>query len=421
MSFEEITLAEIPPFCEIKAEVVDTYSTIITMSTNTITTSALPPGSTVYVLASPQSSFQASSFANDLFNSLAPLLTLFGEQPTRQYLSMSLSLADHILLGIAPIGILTIVVSAIRISGSPLLKALVGRSRENRASIEAEVLSSTSTRVRELWDGERIVKEAGESRTTEVIYNQKQQLKTGKMLVQTFPNAVSGPRFSLMYRLQTKASGVEKLKMAFGWNGKAPDGHNNITSAADEPFLKERLQTEAPNISLNVSGVIALRAEIWVFGIIGYVLQLGVLAVAGLSVYRFDWRGPKEASIPAYAFPCFATGTVLITIFTTICGYIIEATTTKETYGPALTSGKDAPNPYMVFRVCTPKHDGSLYFFDFVPVMHSRDAELGLTISVRYNAKVLLVDKTFRPMLSLMILLSLEFGRQDQINDSLKL
>src|ERR1700710_460996 len=100
------------------------------MSTPTITTSAVPPGSTVYVLASPPSGFQTSTFANDLFSSLAPLLTLFGEQPTRQHLSMSLSLADHILLGIAPIGILTIVVSAIRISGSPLLKALVGRSRE---------------------------------------------------------------------------------------------------------------------------------------------------------------------------------------------------------------------------------------------------------------------------------------------------
>jgi hypothetical protein len=71
--------------------------------------------------------FDGNDFANNLFSDLAPLLTLFGEQVTKQFLSMSMGWADNILLAMGPLGILTIVVSAIRVGGVPSLKAVVGR------------------------------------------------------------------------------------------------------------------------------------------------------------------------------------------------------------------------------------------------------------------------------------------------------
>lgn len=73
------------------------------------------------------SGFAGEEFSNNLFSDLAPLLTLFGEQVTKQFLSMALGWADNILLAMGPLGVITAVVSAIRIGGVRFLKALIGR------------------------------------------------------------------------------------------------------------------------------------------------------------------------------------------------------------------------------------------------------------------------------------------------------
>lgn len=73
-------------------------------------------------------------------------------------MSQSLGWADNIILAMAPLGILTIIVAAIRVGGPSWLKAVVGRARESLADAESELMSSTSDEVREFWDGQRIVK-----------------------------------------------------------------------------------------------------------------------------------------------------------------------------------------------------------------------------------------------------------------------
>ena len=65
---------------------------------------------------------------------------------------------DDILLAMAPLGILTCVVSAIRVGGRKWLKALVGRARETRATAEMEIMSSTSDAICEIWSGTEIGK-----------------------------------------------------------------------------------------------------------------------------------------------------------------------------------------------------------------------------------------------------------------------
>lgn len=67
-----------------------------------------------------------------------------------------MGLGDDILLAMAPLGILTCVVSAIRVGGKKWLKALVGRARESLSTAEMEILSSTSDTVCELWSGTEI-------------------------------------------------------------------------------------------------------------------------------------------------------------------------------------------------------------------------------------------------------------------------
>ena len=72
-------------------------------------------------------SFGGDEFSNNLFSDLAPLLTLFGEQVTKQFLSMSMGWADDILLAMGPLGIMTVIVSTIRVGRVRILKAFVGR------------------------------------------------------------------------------------------------------------------------------------------------------------------------------------------------------------------------------------------------------------------------------------------------------
>jgi CYTH domain-containing protein len=55
-----------------------------------------------------------------------------------------------------PLGIITCIVSAIRVGGRKWLKAIVGRARESRAVAEMEIMSSTSDAVCELWSGTEI-------------------------------------------------------------------------------------------------------------------------------------------------------------------------------------------------------------------------------------------------------------------------
>ncbi|RTE84038.1 hypothetical protein BHE90_001418 [Fusarium euwallaceae] len=95
-------------------------------------------------------------FANDLFTDLSPLLALFGERVTTQFMSQSIGLADCIILAMAPLGIVTIIISAIRVGGPALMKAIIGRAIENLSAAEIEIMSSTSKEVCELWNGKTI-------------------------------------------------------------------------------------------------------------------------------------------------------------------------------------------------------------------------------------------------------------------------
>jgi hypothetical protein len=90
--------------------------------------------------------FDGDDFSNNLFSDLAPLLTLFGEQVTKQFLSMSMGWADNVLLAMGPLVIITTVVSAIRVGGGKRLKALIGRYDSQFQSYMGSNQSAKSTR-----------------------------------------------------------------------------------------------------------------------------------------------------------------------------------------------------------------------------------------------------------------------------------
>ena len=97
------------------------------------------------------------------------MISLFGEQVTKQFLSESTSVIDNFIFALAPLGILTAVVSAIRVSTNLPLKAFIGRAQEGRATAEVELLSCTSDTVSELWEGGGVARVFGEPKVLEVV------------------------------------------------------------------------------------------------------------------------------------------------------------------------------------------------------------------------------------------------------------
>ncbi|KAF8854007.1 hypothetical protein BDZ45DRAFT_597700, partial [Acephala macrosclerotiorum] len=132
------------------------------------TASAATATATATAIVAPK--VDSTNFEINPLSDFAPLLTLFGDESTKQFLATSMGWADDILLGIAPIGIVTIVICAIRIGGNKFLKSLIGRARDSRHDDEIEILSSTSASVREIWNGNRVVRQTGESNMTEIVY-----------------------------------------------------------------------------------------------------------------------------------------------------------------------------------------------------------------------------------------------------------
>lgn len=118
----------------------------------------------------PGEAFSGDDFSNSLVSDLGPLLALFGEEVAKQFMSDSMGWADNIIFAMAPLGIITAIVGAIRVGGPRWLKAIIGRARENRATVEVELMSSTSHEVCELWNGQQVVRITGAPPIRELIY-----------------------------------------------------------------------------------------------------------------------------------------------------------------------------------------------------------------------------------------------------------
>jgi hypothetical protein len=190
-----------------------------------------------------RSNFAGQDFSNNLLSDLAPLLTLFGEQVTKQFLSMSTGWADNVLIAFGPLGIMTVVVSAIRVGGLKKLKAIIGRAREGKAAAELELFSSTSSEVCELWNGQSIVRQLGVADTTEFILSREK------------------------YPFESRESDlhVDTLRLSMSMFTK-PDGQ--VVSFED----RERVCIGSPNLTLNTPGAFLGRTEIWFWVCFGSVI-----------------------------------------------------------------------------------------------------------------------------------------------------
>ncbi|KAL3305671.1 ankyrin repeat protein [Colletotrichum asianum] len=277
-------------------------------------------------------------FANNLFSDLGPLLALFGERVTMQFMSGAMGWADNIILAMAPLGIITAIVGAIRVGGPSWLKAVIGRARENLAVAEAELMSSTSQEVCELWNGQEIVRCMGSPSVVEFICLLPVDTQAGN---KTFNIEVD----DRVEKLNDKDRHFVKIDLNIKddvrrWRDsqKPPqptcqkDSESN--PAPQTIIIKRNSSRDAPNISLNTHRETG-RGELRAVAFFGTILQLGVLLYSGFATYYPTLKFQKDgSSIASYAYPCAATGTLVLVVGMMICAHVVESSTEEERFHP---------------------------------------------------------------------------------------
>ncbi|KAJ5816443.1 hypothetical protein N7447_008676 [Penicillium robsamsonii] len=239
-------------------------------------------------------------FTNNLATDLAPLITLFGERLTKQFLSESISILDNVIFALSPLGVLTAVVSVIRICGGSSLRAFVGRAQEGPAEAESELLPCVSESTAELFNDGGITRVFGRPKIVEIVAWEDVDPKTGE-----------------------KGTKIGTLKDALGekaWscNGKVP------------PSGLPKL--DIPNLSLNKG--IKRRDQFWFHcaAILGGVLQAGTVMYATLTVFVYPQHFKKDdKAVASYAYPLYLIGTTFLFLGMFFCAFIIERSS-KEFY-----------------------------------------------------------------------------------------
>ncbi|KAK2007968.1 hypothetical protein LZ32DRAFT_665874 [Colletotrichum eremochloae] len=229
-----------------------------------------------------------------------------------QFMSGAMGWADNIILAMAPLGIITAIVGAIRVGGPTWLKAVIGRARENLAVAEAELMSSTSQEVCELWNGQEIVRCMGSPSVTEFIcLLPKNTSKRGpKVVVQTSQKALKDQNDHLKQ--------IEK----------------SLASPCQNIIVTRNHSLDAPNIYVNAHQQTS-REELRVVAAFGTILQLGVLLYSGFATYHPTLKFQKDDSpIESYAYPCTAVGTLILVFGMILCAHVVDNSTTEERYQP---------------------------------------------------------------------------------------
>jgi len=294
---------------------------------------------------------------------------------------------DDIIFAMCPLGIITAMVSAIRAGGVTWLKALIGRSRETRGSIELELFSSTSPDVSELFFSEEgIARVAGsdhkieqwlfqrpklQSKLQPKIYNANSayddKIPEPSPRVRFSPAASSSNESSAQksfrppssepalesqevteepprkkvdapivdeYSLSSDDESSDSRGGGTKNSSPVPENAKSIRKKLDSVFdwligspgLIEIDPKQPPNVLLNFHSTPCSPLELWGVAVVGLLLQSTVVMFAALVTYWWKW--PKTGSFVApYGYPLTAAGTLMVSVGLIMCARVVEAST----------------------------------------------------------------------------------------------
>ena len=160
-------------------------------------------------------------------------------------MSESISILDNFIFALAPLGILTAVVSVIRVCGSSSLRAFIGRAQEGPGEAENELLSCVSETTAELFNAGGISRVFGRPRVLEIVAWEDNNDPKAKSLV------------------------IGSLRDALDKKAWHPKGGEFRAEDYDFPAL------DIPNLSLNKG--IKRRGKRWFYcaAVLGCLIQTG--------------------------------------------------------------------------------------------------------------------------------------------------
>jgi ankyrin repeat protein len=338
---------------------------------------------------------QLDDFSNNLATDIGPLLALFGEDVTRQYLSESTLYIDYLIFALAPIGIMTAIVSAIRVCGGPALRAFIGRSREGEGDVEAELCTSTSRDVCELFSKGGITRALGRAQILEIVQIQKdlpsrqedlapRPEETAEMGIYLFRDRLRdlpaheldeweevkrGPFFeAFTFKGSATSSrmlpidGVTGLAFRSGRCEPADVEFQGQSKNTAPPAVTERSSEDAPseensrsepfvqtpNLSINVGIVRRHIGYFYAAAFTGLLLQGGVIAMAGIVCWKLQWTqdGPPDTVVNAATIfssnrnpLTFALGTVFLCSGMFWCAALIGQITEEQSFRRTIKRG----------------------------------------------------------------------------------
>lgn len=287
---------------------------------------------------------------NNLATDLGPLITLFGEQATKQFLSESTSFMDSIIFSIAPLGLVTAVVSVIRIYGSSSLKSIIGRSQEAHGVAEAELCSSTSQDVCELWSNGGICRVFGRPKILDFIYSDTSEKDDfyPKYRKDRRGDIVEDAPSCGIYRpsklLVSKDGDIKEKKESLRWGTNSSSRRTwqkallllsrsfsrkaNVQKTEDQ-FTAEDEPPANPNLTLNIGirtlGKFHKRIQ-WSVLIFSVLLQLSFFGFAAWATFYnpavFNERDPSSQA--KLWFVLTVLGTIMLMFGMVLCARLID-------------------------------------------------------------------------------------------------
>ncbi|KAK4031411.1 hypothetical protein C8A01DRAFT_42127, partial [Parachaetomium inaequale] len=307
--------------------------------------SLLPLLPTAWALSSAE---DWSSFADNFATDLAPLITLFGEQVTKQFLSESVGFLDNLIFGLGPLGILTAVVSAIRLYGRASLKSFIGRAQEAHGIAEAELCSSTSHDVCELWSNGGICRVFGRPKILEFIYTRPQPRDPANFKEEVGEDpphcGIYTPREVLV--------------------GNTPDGSSDYWTEVPRPFPFRKF-APFPDLSLNVGT--RRTSKRFLLGAVaaGVLLEASFFFYATWATfYNPDFYTGEDAP-HLWSFVLGMAGTVFLMFGMCLCAVLVERRSLERRFKTVKRPDDGGVKPRLFWVQCGDQRVGDQQFRSF--------------------------------------------------------
>lgn len=315
-------------------------------------------------------------FTNNFATDLAPIISLFGEQVTKQYLTESTTFLDSLVFAIAPLGVITAIVSVIRVRGTPFLRSLIGRAREPHGAAELELCSSTSQDVSEVWSNGGVCRVLGRPKILEFMSEEPESLSDymptfnepqhgEKHWTINYPtcdvhlvkDVLSDPKGSTLTdhgwtEITPSYSGRHALwhrcKRLAGWAGNRPDnpglGYPKVNLSLEEESLKADDEMGSsnksafapyPNLSLNLGSRGSLRraSQLKISALAACLLQASFFGyITWATWYSPAFRGESKATEPLPFFVLCTSGTLMVTIGMTLSATLIDRNSSERLF-----------------------------------------------------------------------------------------